>query len=360
MPWYSGDIPGQRCAFGDCDECGWEFFAMPFICTKLRMCGNTTKLTVKKYVQEVEDGFTLTEPLDTVLGAVTFLEEFAEEAAEYAQHHFAALHCVHEFMACQEYLLPKHVCLQMDFASKVHHEPQAGVPEQLYAVAMNSMLPMVVQWRSKSGERLRSHGHVVVSDDKLQDVAHVRSALQMLKKNGVFAGFDYLDIWSDGGPHHFKNKAAFNATATADLDLDMKLVRHAYHAADHRRGMCDRLGAIASTEGKEAVNRMESNGEMPFKNGLEFVGHLNRYRNKTRYSCLDAKYPLDEIFYHYLPGSENEEVRAEMPDVEDLRGLKGSRRGLNDTCSTGQESHVGWRLLPCCSCKACRELRFED
>ena len=80
-----------------------------------------------------------------------------------------------------------------------------------------------------------------------------------------------------------------------------------------------------------------------------------------KFEKMDSVAPVEGRWFHSLLTTEIDKVREEVDDEGDeLRPLSGARRGVHDTRATGREGVIGFRTLPCYSCKPCREMRYAS
>ena len=143
-------------------------------------------------------------------------------------------------------------------------------------------------------------------------------------------------------------------TSVLAKTLGVQTAQHHYFAASHGRGLWDTEGGNAHREIRELINCMGADGALPTRNAKEIRDHLQAARTVPRYHHAGAgTNAVDRRFYHYLKSAEIAKVRRSFPETKDLWPLPKTRKGVYSTCGLGAEFQLGWRVLPCYSCKAC-------
>jgi hypothetical protein len=141
-----------------------------------------------------------------------------------------------QFETMRHALRPKQLFVLMDFTSTtLSDKPGPGTGVEDCIVSM--------EYLNDAGQRVRRHLDFLCADidTKKHDYHFVLQVwVKLFVEERLNARFDRIDIWTDGGPHHFKTRyCQFMWHALSSLRFDRKPICHHFFASYHGHSIAD-------------------------------------------------------------------------------------------------------------------------
>ena len=128
----------------------------------------------------------------------------------------------------------------MDFTSTMTADkPGAGVQVQDCIIVM--------EYYDESGQRIRRNFDFLCTDDSNKHDFHfvLQVWVWIFLKLNINQRFDRIDVWTDGGPHHFKTRyCQFMWYCLSILRFDKKPITHHFFASYHGHSLADGHAAV--------------------------------------------------------------------------------------------------------------------
>eukprot|EP01116_Phalansterium_solitarium_P006201 TRINITY_DN184_c0_g1_i9.p1 TRINITY_DN184_c0_g1~~TRINITY_DN184_c0_g1_i9.p1 ORF type:complete len:401 (+),score=55.59 TRINITY_DN184_c0_g1_i9:306-1508(+) len=168
------------------------------------------------------------------------LNELRTKVAEIEEHESLFRHQDKAYRNMKESLPPGRALVVMDFAAKqaLPMRWNTFLNEFISPPATMSDLVIVVMWRDQAGGSLQYKYLDYVSEDHQDTAPFVRHVWYLLLADPFMRAFAEIDIWSDGGPHHYKVNETFGYMAELAVILN-KTIRWHFFPSYHGKGPCD-------------------------------------------------------------------------------------------------------------------------
>lgn len=137
-------------------------------------------------------------------------------------------------------LQPRQLLVLMDFTS-------AALADKPGASAVVQDCILVLEYLTEDGTRERRNiDFVCTADTNKHDYHFVLQVwIWMFLKERLNERFDSIDIWSDGGPHHFKTRfCQWMHHALSELRFGRKRITHHFFASYHGHSLADGHAAV--------------------------------------------------------------------------------------------------------------------
>jgi hypothetical protein len=152
------------------------------------------------------------------------------------------------------HLQPRQLLVLMDFTSvKIETKPGADVIVQDCIV--------VLEYLDESGARIRRNLNFLCDDHDTNDADFyfvLTVWVDLFQSEHLNERFDRIDIWSDGGPHHFKTRfCQFMWHVLSRTRFDQKPIRHHFFASYHGHSLADAHAAAVKRTLRSAYSISE-------------------------------------------------------------------------------------------------------
>ena len=139
------------------------------------------------------------------------------------------------------HLQPRQLLVLMDFTSvKIEIKPGADVIVQDCIV--------VLEYLDESGARIRRNLNFLCDDHDTNDADYdfvLTVWVDLFQSERLNERFDRIDVWSDGGPHHFKTRfCQWMHHALSELRFGQKRISHHFFASYHGHSLADGHAAV--------------------------------------------------------------------------------------------------------------------
>ncbi len=199
----------------------------------------------------------------------------ARRLADLEEHQEVAAHQNQAFKNAIENIGPSACVIVQDFTS--YFQQRSDIQNLILAL----------YFRDEAGQ-IQVEYFDIIKDTK-NNVDFVTSAWQQLDDKGIFNRFEDIQIWSDGGPKHFKTNKALAFFSLMHRRTLKKLSWH-FFASYHGHSICDRHAA----HGKRLIKSAINTGRTP--QGVEsFAESLNCLNRTTVEILVDRANPILEV-----------------------------------------------------------------
>jgi hypothetical protein len=137
-------------------------------------------------------------------------------------------------------LQPRQLLVLMDFTS-------AALADKPGASAVVQDCIAVMEYIAEDGSRSRHNFDFLCSSETNQHDFHfvLQVWVWLFLKEDLNSRFDAIDVWTDGGPHHFKTRfCQFMWHALSLLRFDKKRISHHFFASYHGHSLADGHAAV--------------------------------------------------------------------------------------------------------------------
>ena len=154
----------------------------------------------------------------------------------------------------RSHLQPHQLLVLMDFTSaKLATKPGADVIVQDCIV--------VLEYLDEFGSRVRRNLNFICDDYATNDADFyfvLTVWVDLFQSEQLNDHFDCIDVWSDGGPHHFKTRfCQFMWHVLSGLRFSQKPIRHHFFASYHGHSMADAHAAAVKRTLRSAYSISE-------------------------------------------------------------------------------------------------------
>jgi hypothetical protein len=137
-------------------------------------------------------------------------------------------------------LQPKQLLVLMDFTSFSLSDKPGG------SVIIQDCI-IVMEYLNENGIRVRRNLDFLCSSDTNKHDYHfvLQVWVWMFLKEHINELFNRIDVWTDGGPHHFKTRfCQWMWHALSELRFDHKQIHHHFFASYHGHSLADAHAAL--------------------------------------------------------------------------------------------------------------------
>lgn len=124
---------------------------------------------------------------------------------------------------------------------------------------------------SETGIKHQYHHFVAESSDISNDIVFVICCWEILAGSILLDDYEQIDIWSDGGPKHFKISACMQYFSQLQTLRSTQKIVYNFFFAYHGHGICD----TAASHAKRAMLLHEKNKQEPISNARKAVEIIN-------------------------------------------------------------------------------------